>query len=383
MNKITKKSFYSFLALYLISSFIFLVFAAYWFFTSQVSMEMNNNYYRMTQIADKVSSDIIQAHMMNKQYTLESFSYAEVAMLDDKKHIIQGSFTHKIDFSRDFYMENDSFTLLSDRANGHLNVAYVVVQSNQCNKNITALKNRVAYTVIFTALFIIVIAVFLSYMFLKPIKEKMEEIEQFVKDTTHELNTPITALMMSTSRLKSKKTYDEKINKNISISTKQLYEIYSSLSFLSFDNKKEQAELLRFDKIVETSVAYFSELLERKKIKTVVNLEPCTLNISPTKAKMLINNLLSNSIKYSKPNTQITLTLSQDTFSIKDEGIGIAQNKLDEIFTRFVRANSYAGGFGVGLNIVESIVNEYHYKIDIDSKEDVGTTITLNFQQKS
>jgi len=383
MNKITKKSFYSFLALYLISSFIFLVFAAYWFFTSQVSMEMNNNYYRMTQIADKVSSDIIQAHMMNKQYTLESFSYAEVAMLDDKKHIIQGNFTHKIDFSRDFYMENDSFTLLSDRANGHLNVAYVVVQSNQCNKNITALKNRVAYTVIFTALFIIVIAVFLSYMFLKPIKEKMEEIEQFVKDTTHELNTPITALMMSTSRLKSKKTYDEEINKNISISTKQLYEIYSSLSFLSFDNKKEQAELLRFDKIVETSVAYFSELLERKKIKTVVNLEPCTLKISPTKAKMLINNLLSNSIKYSKPNTQITLTLSEDTFSIKDEGIGIEQDKLDEIFTRFVRANSYAGGFGVGLNIVESIVSEYKYKIDINSKVDVGTTVTLSFSQRN
>ncbi len=382
MNKITKRSFYSFLALYLISSFIFLVFAAYWFFTSQVAMERNNNYYRMTQIADKVSSDIIQAHMMDKQYSLESFPYAKVAMLDDKKHIMQGNFKHEIDFSRDFYMANDSFTLLSDRADGHLNVAYVVVQSNQCNKNITALKNRVAYTVIFTAIFIIIISVFLSYMFLKPIKEKMEEIEQFVKDTTHELNTPITALMMSTSRLKSKKVYDEKINKNISISTKQLYEIYSSLSFLSFDNKKEQAELLYFNTIVETSVAYFSELLERKKIEIVVNLEPCPLMISPTKAKMLINNLLSNSIKYSKPNSKITLTLSENSFSIKDEGIGIAQDKLDEIFTRFVRANSYAGGFGVGLNIVESIVREYKYKINIDSKVDVGTTVTLNFEQE-
>ncbi|HIM75904.1 MAG TPA: HAMP domain-containing histidine kinase [Campylobacterales bacterium] len=382
MNKITKRSFYSFLALYLISSFIFLVFAAYWFFTSQVAMERNNNYYRMTQIADKVSSDIIQAHMMDKQYSLESFPHAKVAMLDDKKHIMQGNFKHEIDFSRDFYMANDSFTLLSDRANGHLNVAYVVVQSNQCNKNITALKNRVAYTVIFTAIFIIIISVFLSYMFLKPIKEKMEEIEQFVKDATHELNTPITALMMSTSRLKSKKVYDEKINKNISISTKQLYEIYSSLSFLSFDNKKEQAELLYFDTIVETSVAYFSELLERKKIEIVVNLEPCPLMISPTKAKMLINNLLSNSIKYSKPNSKITLTLSENSFSIKDEGIGIAQDKLDEIFTRFVRANSYAGGFGVGLNIVESIVSEYKYKINIDSKVDVGTTVTINFEQE-
>jgi len=382
MNKITKRSFYSFLALYLISSFIFLVFAAYWFFTSQVAMERNNNYYRMTQIADKVSSDIIQAHMMDKQYSLESFPHAKVAMLDGKKHIMQGNFKHEIDFSRDFYMANDSFTLLSDRANGHLNVAYVVVQSNQCNKNITALKNRVAYTVIFTAIFIIIISVFLSYMFLKPIKEKMEEIEQFVKDATHELNTPITALMMSTSRLKSKKVYDEKINKNISISTKQLYEIYSSLSFLSFDNKKEQAELLYFDTIVETSVAYFSELLERKKIEIVVNLEPCPLMISPTKAKMLINNLLSNSIKYSKPNSKITLTLSENSFSIKDEGIGIAQDKLDEIFTRFVRANSYAGGFGVGLNIVESIVSEYKYKINIDSKVDVGTTVTINFEQE-
>ncbi|CAI6158881.1 MAG: Adaptive-response sensory-kinase SasA [uncultured Sulfurimonas sp.] len=382
MNKITKRSFYSFLALYLISSFIFLVFAAYWFFTSQVAMERNNNYYRMTQIADKVSSDIIQAHMMDKQYSLESFPHAKVAMLDDKKHIMQGNFKHEIDFSRNFYMANDSFTLLSDRANGHLNIAYVVVQSNQYNKNITALKNRVAYTVIFTAIFIIIISVFLSYMFLKPIKEKMEEIEQFVKDTTHELNTPITALMMSTSRLKSKKVYDEKINKNISISTKQLYEIYSSLSFLSFDNKKEQAELLYFDTIVETSVAYFSELLERKKIEIVVNLEPCPLMISPTKAKMLINNLLSNSIKYSKPNSKITLTLSENSFSIKDEGIGIAQDKLDEIFTRFVRANSYAGGFGVGLNIVESIVREYKYKINIDSKVDVGTTVTLNFEHE-
>ncbi|MDF1878070.1 HAMP domain-containing histidine kinase [Sulfurimonas sp. SAG-AH-194-C20] len=378
MNKITKRSFYSFLSLYLISSFIFLALAAYWFFTSQVSMEMNNNFYRMTQIADKVSSHIIQAHMMNKSYTLESFPHAKVAMLSKDKKVLQGNFSNKIDYTKDFYMANDSFTLVSDRANGHLNVSYVVVQSNQCNKNVTALKNRVAYTVIFTALFIIVIAVFLSYIFLKPIKEKMEEIEQFVKDTTHELNTPITALMMSTSRLKSKKTYDEKINQNISISTKQLYEIYSSLSFLSFDKQKEQAELLRFDTIVETSVEYFSELLERKKIKILVNLEPCEIKMAPTKAKMLINNLLSNSIKYSKPNTKITLTLKDGSLIVEDEGIGIAEDKLDDIFIRFMRANSYAGGFGVGLNIVDSIITEYNFTIDINSTENVGTTITID-----
>lgn len=173
-------------------------------------------------------------------------------------------------------------------------------------------------------------------MFLKPIKKRMEEIEEFVKDTTHELNTPLTALMMSTSRLKSKEQYDTKVVKNISISTKQLYDIYSSLSFLSFDTKSEEA-------------------------------------------KMLINNLLSNAIKYSKPKTTINVRTTRNSFIIKDEGIGICSDKLDKIFQRFVRANSYAGGFGVGLNIVDSIVKEYGYKLKIKSQLGKGTEITIHF----
>jgi two-component system OmpR family sensor kinase len=94
---------------------------------------------------------------------------------------------------------------------------------------------------------------------------------------------------------------------------------------------------------------------------------------------MLINNLLSNAIKYSFPNSKISLHVEENSFTIKDEGIGIAKDKLDTIFERFTRANSYAGGFGVGLNIVDSIVKEYGYKVDIVSRENVGTTITIKF----
>ena len=379
MNKITKRSFYSFLALYLISSFIFLALAAYWFFTSQVSMEMNNNFYKMTHIADSVSTKIIKAHMNGDNYILEKFPNASVALYDENQTLIQGGVKKAVDFTNDFYMANGTFTLVSTRASSHLGVAYVVVQSSQCIHNVASLKNSVAYSVIFTAIFIIIISVFLSYMFLKPLKDKMKEIEDFVKDTTHELNTPTTALMMSTSRLKKKKIYDEKINKNISISTKQLYDIYSSLSFLSFDNKSEKAEELMFDAVVDESIRYFGELLEKKRIVVTKALEPCPILIAPTKAKMLINNLLSNSIKYSTPNTNIYIKTTHNSFIIKDEGIGIAKDKLDEIFKRFVRANSYAGGFGVGLNIVDSILKEYDFKISIKSTENVGTTICITF----
>ena len=379
MNKITQKSFYSFLALYLISSFAFLTLAAYWFFSSQVAMEKSKNFYKMNNIAEKVSSKVIHSHMSGEIFKLQMFPSAHVALLDIEKNIIYGALSQKVDYTQEFYMKEDTFTLVTQRTAEHMGISYVVVQSNECVQNIMILKNKILYTVILTALFIVVIAIFLSYMFLKPIKDKMLEIENFVKDTTHELNTPITALMMSTSRIKSKKTYDEKIVNNISISTKQLYEIYSSLSYLSFDHESEEPQTLDFDKIVAESIEYFTELLKKKNIHIVKELQSSTMQIAPTKAKMLINNLLSNAIKFSKPNTTIYIKTSIDGFSIKDEGIGIAKEELQNILKRFVRANSYAGGFGVGLNIVDSIVKEQDFRLNIDSKVGVGTTVSIEY----
>ena len=381
MNKITKKSFYSFLTLYLMSSFFFLSLASYWFYTAQVATEMSANYYKMSHISDRVSSEVISAHMNGGEFVLELFESSHVALYDRDKNLKYGSNIQEIDFAKEYYMEGEIFTLVSQRTKNHLGIEYVVVQSSECSANVAKLTNTILYTSIIVALIIIIIAVVLSYMFLKPIKEKMQEIENFVKDTTHELNTPITALMMSTSRAKSKKVYDEKIMKNISISTKQLYDIYASLSYLSFDNSSEKAEDLEFDNIVKEDIKYFDELLEKKNIKVISELSTCRINIAPTKAKMLINNLLSNSIKYSMPNTNIYIKITSNSFSIKDEGIGIAEDKLSSIFERFSRANSYAGGFGVGLNIVDGIVKEYGYKIAIESKEGSGTTIFIEFDR--
>lgn len=379
MNNITKRSFYSFLTLYLLSSFIFLTLASYWFYSAQVSTEMSSNYYKMSNISNKISSDVIEAQMMNKEFKLEVFTNSNIALFDKNKNLQYGSNLQKIDFEQEYYMKGETFTHISRNTAGHLGIEYVVVQSNECVNNIMKLKNTIFFAVIIVACIIIIIAVFLSNMFLKPIRDKMQEIENFVKDTTHELNTPITALMMSTSRAKSKKVYDEKIIKNISISTKQLYDIYSSLSFLSFDTSSEKAIDLRFDDVVVTSLEYFNELIEKKSIKVLLSCDPCTLTIAPTKAKMLVNNLLSNAIKYSHPSSTIEIEVADKLFSIKDYGIGIEKKKLATIFERFTRANSYAGGFGVGLNIVDNIVKEYNYKIKIDSIQNEGTTISLNF----
>lgn len=379
MNKLTKRSFYSFITLYLVSSFILLTLASYWFFTAQVSTEMSSNYHKMNNVANKVTAAVITADMMKRDFTLEKFATTQVALFDKDQTLRYGKTLGTVDFTQTYYKNDPTFTLISTSVGGHLNIHYIVVQSNECTTYIKALKNNVFYTALIIGIIIILIAVLLSYIFLKPIKDKMHEIEEFIKDTTHELNTPISALMMSTSRVKEKKVYDENIITNISISTKQLYEIYSSLTFLNFDTSSEKPQEIMFDEVVEDSIAYFNELIQKKNISLEISKEECKLFITPNKAKRLINNLLSNAIKYSPPNKKITILVKKNSFVIVDEGIGIAKEKLNTIFQPFKRASSYAGGFGIGLNIVDSIVKEYNYKIIIASQENEGTTVTINF----
>ena len=205
MNKITKRSFYSFLTLYLVSSFIFLSLASYWFFTAQLKTEMNANFHKMNNTSNIIISDVVYAHMMKKDFVLRTFPDATVALFDANKTLKYGKLLQEVDLSKDYYKENTTFSLISKTLAGHLGLEYTVIQNNQCAMNISKLKTSVLYTTIVVGLIIILIAVILSYIFLKPIRDKMHEIENFIKDTTHELNTPISALMMSTSRAKEKK----------------------------------------------------------------------------------------------------------------------------------------------------------------------------------
>jgi len=376
MNSASQKAFWLFLFLYLSSSFVLIFISSYWFYNAQVSMQKANDYYKLKHISDEISSEIIMAHMMDKELNLKEYPYTTVGLFSEEHELLYGSVMQEVDFSNDKYMIGDVFTVISKGSTGHLNVSHVVVQSTQSALSLKKIQEKIFLITTIIVMFIIVVAVILGKIFLKPIKYKIKELEDFVKDTTHELNTPLTALMMSTSRLKDVKECNKKSVQNISISTKQLYDIYSSLSYLSFDIKERDEELY-FNEIVNESVKYFNELIEKKNISLKLDIKRCRLNIAPTKAKMLINNLLSNSIKYSHPSSNIFIYLDDKKLIVEDSGIGIHKEKLKTIFKRFTRANSYAGGFGVGLSIVDSILKEYNYTIIIDSEVNVGTKIEI------
>jgi two-component system OmpR family sensor kinase len=66
--------------------------------------------------------------------------------------------------------------------------------------------------------------------------------------------------------------------------------------------------------------------------------------------------------------------------SVIDDGIGISQEKQNNIFDRFYRATSNDGGFGIGLNIVKNIIDKYELKLQFNSKEEKGSGFIIDFE---
>jgi len=230
---------------------------------------------------------------------------------------------------------------------------------------------------VFLAIFFI--SFVLAKLFMRPVHKRIEQIEEFIQDVSHELNTPITALKMSASRAIKKEVYDKKILTNISISTKQLETIYNSLTYLNFSDKQEESREVALEDVVNRVVKYYSELSNAKGVKVKIDIQKASLNIIESRAELLISNLLSNAIKYSMPESTIYISLKEGLFIIKDEGVGIAQDKLDTIFEIYNRDSQIAGGFGVGLSIVKQICDTYKIEVLVSSVLGEGSEFRLLF----
>lgn len=118
-------------------------------------------------------------------------------------------------------------------------------------------------------------------------------------------------------------------------------------------------------------------------ITSITQLEP--LNIDASKMDLVLQNILDNAIKYSHPGSLITITITVDreqvSVAIADHGVGIPENQLHRVFTKFFRGDNVVRmqteGSGLGLFIVKNIVRNHGGDVHIDSKENKGTTVTF------
>ncbi len=221
----------------------------------------------------------------------------------------------------------------------------------------------------------------LSRLFLRPMNEAIALLDDFIKDTTHELNTPVAAILTNVEALKEidcPPSAQKKLSR-IEIASRTISTLYDDLTYLILNHELAVRNIdLDISRLLQERIEYFKDRIRQKKISLALSIDPeVKLFIDSTKATRLIDNLISNAIKYNKMEGSITITLAEGSLCIEDTGIGIPEAMIERIFERYLRADKSVGGFGIGLNIVAMIAKEYQLEINVDSQERQGTKICV------
>ncbi len=368
-------------------AFIFIL--AGMFYTIEKRNIYETHSLKLSTLAASIAHKIITAHMMDDDALKTCFTQAsaeecfnlekeyQIALFDAHQKSLHVSFSDDVNFEKKFYRQDDSFFFVDDSAQHHLGVQYVVLKEPHISRFINALRQEVLLYLFLSLVFATLLGLVLARLFLKPIREQIETLNLFIKDSTHELNTPITAILMSVQTLKD---VDEKKRNRIEQSAKRIATLYGNLSYiLLHDKQNEEKSDLNVKKLIAERIDYFADLMAIKRIDLTLDLGEKMLHVNPESFTKLIDNLISNAIKYNKVEGNITITLDEQKLSVSDTGIGIPSEKIGIITERYKRANSDRGGFGIGLDIVNTVCKTNGFKLVIDSKLNVGSCFSIYF----
>ena len=235
---------------------------------------------------------------------------------------------------------------------------------------------------------------------LKEAADEQLQIEKnnkvLLSNISHDLKTPITAI----------KGYVEGIRDGVASSPEKLDKYLHTIYNKANDMDRLVDELTLYSKIDTNRIPYnftripvkgyfedcVDELREELEAQNIELNYRCSVGEAvkvvgdPEQLRRVINNIISNSVKYmDKEKKVISIRVMDDEYSVRaeieDNGKGIASKDIPYIFDRFYRAdssrNSSTGGSGIGLSIVKKIVEDHGGRIWASSREGVGTTMTI------
>lgn len=231
---------------------------------------------------------------------------------------------------------------------------------------------------------IIVCILLLSFYFLNsfsvPFKHVNEKLDDFIKESMHEINTPLSIINVNVDLFDSIHGKNKYFNR-IKSATKSLATIYNDMDYLIKQNRVDyKNELICLDDYVQDRVEYFELICQLKNITLKLSVHTKThIIFNPTKLQRIIDNTLSNAIKFSHKNSTIEVTIKEAeegnvSLSFRDYGQGI--KNPEKIMGRYYREDEYKNGFGIGMSIVKSIIDEADITLEIKSKLSQGSTFT-------
>ncbi|AXH15473.1 two-component sensor histidine kinase [Malaciobacter mytili LMG 24559] len=383
MNNNEKKALISFLSIYVGSIILLIGLLLSFYYKNELKSVTEHCNMQMSNAANEIKANILNAYMNKTELMPINLKDKNIqyALFDKDKNILFSNMFNisEITFSKEIYETNNFAYYIDHLDEKDIPIKYIAIQTCNGIQDKGKLKVIMVMVLILSSIFVGFIAYLLAKLLLKPVREKVEHMDKFIKDSAHELNTPISVLMTSVAMLKKGKDPD-KMMKYIVSSSKQISQLYNDIHFSAFSDIDESIEEeFCLSELISHSVEYFNDISITKNIMIESIVEPCKIKVDKNKIQKVVNNLISNAIKYSYTNSKIVVTLKQGVLTVQDFGIGISKKEQKEIFKRYKRGANTEGGFGIGLDIVKRIVKEYNLHLDLNSKENKGSTFIVDF----
>lgn len=225
----------------------------------------------------------------------------------------------------------------------------------------------------------------LESSYVKKLRNKNYELEQFTYITSHDLQEPLRTIgsfneILRTEYFTDKNEEVSQIFKFIDEATLRMSNLIKNLLDYSLIGKSDELDLVDFNDLLEDIVLDLKPKIKKHNAKVIVGNLP-KINVFPVSIKILLENLISNGIKFSRqdedPIIKINATLKQNVweFSVQDNGIGIRKEHQEKIFSIFKRLHLKEDydGTGIGLAHCQKIVALHDGDIWVKSELNKGS----------
>jgi signal transduction histidine kinase len=212
----------------------------------------------------------------------------------------------------------------------------------------------------------------------------LERERQFTRDASHELRSPLTVIRIAASILledpelgESKRRTAQRIQR----ACHDMEELTSAFLLLARESETGlKMEAICVNDLIAEEVERAKLLAADKPVTAEVRSTHRVYVEAPEKVlSILLGNLLRNAFSYTDAG-QVTVEIGAGKVSIRDTGVGIAAEKIEEMFRPFVRGEgARRGGHGVGLTIVRRLSDRFGWPVNIASDPGVGTTVEISF----
>ena len=213
---------------------------------------------------------------------------------------------------------------------------------------------------------------------------------ELVRIVSHELRTPLASILGFTSLLLNREIPPEERRRYLGIIEAEGKRLSSLLSdFLDAERLEDghlplARELIDMGRIVSDQVRLFEGQSEDHRLDVKVARTPLPVHGDPDRLAQVVGNLLSNAIKYSPGGGAVEVVAEQDNgfvkVSVRDEGVGIADELHERVFAKFFRGDATESGIpgtGLGLTIARSVVEAHGGRMSFESDEGEGSVFWL------